>query len=46
MISEWSKTKASFGFYHQLLLKLSRNRGKRDKKKLDFVIIFFIFKFL
>ena len=32
MISSWLKTKALFVFYHQLLLKLSRARRKRNKK--------------
>ena len=32
MISLWFITKASFGFCHWLLLKLSRVRGKRNKK--------------
>ena len=34
MLSYCFKTKASFGFYHQLLLKLSRVRAKRNKKAL------------
>ena len=40
------KIKAIFGFSHQFLLTLPRVRGKRDKKKYDFVTTFFIFKFL
>ena len=30
--SQWFKIKTCFGFAHQLLLKLSRVRGKRNKK--------------
>ena len=33
MISLWFKIKLRFGFCHRLLLKLSRVRGKRSKKK-------------
>ena len=43
MILQWFETKERFGFSYQLLLKLSRVRGKRNKK--DFWTIFVIFKF-
>ena len=32
MVSWWFKSKAYFGFCHQLLMKLSRVRGKRNKQ--------------
>ena len=34
MISEWFKTKAGLVLCHQLLLKLSKVRGNRNKKAL------------
>ena len=41
MVSPLFKTKESFRFCHQLLLKLSRVREKRNKKKKDFYFLIF-----
>lgn len=39
-----SKTKAPFGFYHQLLMKLSRAKRKENKKT-RFQVNYFHFQF-
>ena len=40
------KTKACFGFCHQLFLKTLKSQREEKQKKHDLVTIFFIFKFL